>query len=311
MADHSLTYDPSDFDAPTWQGVHDDDTAQRIEWLAWRKGGIGASDVAALIGMSDFASPMSVWTDKLGLAGPDEDNEVMEYGRRAEPMLTGYFENRTGWTVTGQQERVEWPGNPVHRCTLDGRAMDDGTVLGVVEYKTTGYEPWTEVPDAYACQVQWQMHCDERDRAWFGVLHGRRFRTYEVARDDRAIAMLTEVADEFWERHVLAETPPPADAHRATADALSAAFPDPVEGESVDITDLRWAVDLRADAKARMSEAKFDIAKAENAIKAAIGHAEIGTIEGAPALSWKKTKRDGYVVQATEYRQLRTIGGAK
>lgn len=284
---------------------------ERTEWLAWRKGGIGASDVAALIGMSDFASPMSVWTDKLGLSPIDDDNEFMEFGRRAEPMLTGYFEDRTGWTVTGQQERIEWVGNPVHRCTLDGRAEDGGQVLGVVEYKTTGFDPWTEVPDAYACQVQWQMHCDERDRAWFGVLHGRRFRTYEVPRDDRAIAMLCDVADEFWERHVLAEHPPPADAHRATAAALAEAFPEPVEGETVDLSDLEWAIDLRATAKAAMSDAKFQIAKAENALKAAIGHAETGTLNGEPVVSWKLTERDGYVVKPSKYRQLRTIGASK
>ena len=30
MTDHTLTYDPTDFDALTWQGVQDDDTAQRL-----------------------------------------------------------------------------------------------------------------------------------------------------------------------------------------------------------------------------------------------------------------------------------------
>lgn len=33
---------------------------ERSEWLDWRRGGIGASDVAALCGMSPWASPMSV-----------------------------------------------------------------------------------------------------------------------------------------------------------------------------------------------------------------------------------------------------------
>jgi len=36
---------------------------KRTEWLGWRKLGIGASDVAALCGMSPYASPMSIYID--------------------------------------------------------------------------------------------------------------------------------------------------------------------------------------------------------------------------------------------------------
>lgn len=288
---------------------------KRTEWLGWRKLGIGASDVAALCGMSPYASPMSVYMDKLGLVPPDEDNEYMEYGRRAEPMLTDYFEDRTGLFVTGQQDRVEHPDFPHHRATLDGRVYGhpDGDPLGVVEYKTAerGTEKqWAEkVPEHYAIQLQWQLHVDQQELGWFGVMHGRLFRTYEVERDQRAIDLLIQMVDVFWAKHVLAEVPPPADAHKATAAALSAAYPEPVEGETVAIDDLAWAIDLRADAQERASAAKFDLARADNAIKAAIGDAEIGTVEGSPAVTWKQTSRAEYTVAAKSYRTLRTVGG--
>lgn len=283
---------------------------ERRDWLAWRKQGIGASDVAALIGMSRYASPMSVWTEKMGLAPSDDDNDYMEFGRRAEPMLTGYFEDRNpGLLVVDQQARVEHPDHPHHRCTLDGRVVEhpEGDPLGVVEFKTAGYEAWPDIPDAYACQVQWQMHVDGRDRAWFGVLHGRTFRTYELPRDQRAIDTLVVIADEFWTSHVLAEHPPPADAHEATAAALSRAFPTPVEGAKVSLDDLQWAIDLREQGKEKLAAAKFDIAKAENAIKAAIGDAEVGTLAGEPILSWKKQQRDAYTVAAKDFRVLRSV----
>jgi len=284
---------------------------ERIEWLAWRKQGIGASDVAALLGMSNFASPMSVWTDKLGLAGPEEDNDYTEFGRRAEPMLTGYFEDRTGLFVTGQQQRAIHPVHTHHRATLDGLVCDhpDGEPLGVVEYKTTGWGAWDEIPDAYAIQVQWQMHVAEQPHAWFGVLHDRKFATYEVERDQRVIDMLTATVDEFWNDHVLAEKPPPADAHKATARALAQAYPEQVEGESVPLDDIAWALELRATAAAQESEAKVQKARADNAIKAAIGDAETGTIEGVPVVTWKAGVRKGYTVATTTTRTLRTVGG--
>jgi len=289
-------------------------TDERTEWLAWRKLGIGASDIAALIGMSKYASPMSVWTDKLGLSQMDEDNDYLEYGRRAEPMLVGYFEDRNpGLFVIGQQDRCVHPEFDWHRCTLDGLVVNhpDGDPLGVLEIKTTGEGEWDAVPDAYACQVQWQMHVAGQSHAWMAVLHGRKYRTYEVNRDDRAIATLMEIADRFWVNHVLAEQPPPADGHEATAKALANAFPEPEPGEVVDLDDIADALELRAQAKVMASEAKVLEAKAENAIKAKLGHAEVGRLGGEPVITWKIQHRDGYEVAAKSFRTLRLVGGRK
>lgn len=282
------------------------DEADRVEWLAWRKQGIGASDVAALVGMSPWASPMSVWTDKLGLS-TDDDNDYMEFGRRAEPMLTDYFEDRTGLFVYGQQFRGAHPDHPHHRATLDGWVAESANStdpLGIVEYKTTGRGTWGEVPDNYAIQVQWQLHVAQQDHAWMGVLHDRTFATYEVERDQRSIDMLIEVVDAFWHDHVLAEKPPPADAHRATTKALAEAYPEPVEGESVPIDDVAWAVDLRRNALASLAAAKVDQARADNYIKAAIGDAEFGTINGEKVIGYKLTSRAGYTVPTKTSRTL-------
>lgn len=287
----------------------------RTEWLAWRKLGIGASDIAALIGMSKWASPMSVWADKMGLGPPDDGgNDYTEFGHRAEPMMVGYFEDRNpGLFVVGQQDRRVHPEFDWHRCTLDGLVVEhpDGDPVGVLEIKTTGEGEWDHVPDAYACQVQWQMHVSGLPHAWMAVLHGRKYRTYQVERDDRAIATLCEVADEFWTRYVLGETPPPADSHEATSKALAHAFPEPVPGKAADLDDLVWALDLREQAQAQASEAKVLKARAENAIKAAMGHAEIGRLGGEPVVTYKLTRRDAHTVAASEYRTLRTVGARR
>jgi putative phage-type endonuclease len=285
------------------------EAAARTEWLGWRKLGIGASDVAALCGMSPYASPMSVYMDKLGLVPPDEDNEYMEYGRRAEPMLTDYFEDRTGLFVTGQQDRVEHPDFPHHRATLDGRVHDhpDGDPLGVVEYKTAerGTEKqWSEkIPEHYAIQLQWQLHVDQQERGWFGVMHGRLFRHYPVERDQRTIDLLIQMVDVFWAKHVLAEVPPPADAHKATAAALSAAYPDPVEGAEASLDGLEQVLAERDQAAADMADAKVRKSKADSTIKARLGDAEIGTIKGEPIATWKKQTRAA--TAASEFRVLR------
>jgi predicted phage-related endonuclease len=120
--------------------------------------------------------------------------------------------------------------------------------------------------------------------------------------------MLVEVVDRFWHDHVLTEKPPAADAHEATARALALAYPEPVEGASVPLDDVADAIAARADAMERMSAAKFDKAKAENVIKAALGDAEMGTVEGEVVLTWKQQTRAETVQKASTFRVLRSTG---
>ena len=47
------------------------------EWLAYRKRGIGGSDAGAVAGLNPFASPMSVYQDKVSDTITDMDNESM------------------------------------------------------------------------------------------------------------------------------------------------------------------------------------------------------------------------------------------
>ena len=59
-------------------------SSERAEWLDWRRGGIGSSDIAAIIGLSPWATPYSVWAEKTGrLDNHDNDDTVKEFGRRA------------------------------------------------------------------------------------------------------------------------------------------------------------------------------------------------------------------------------------
>ena len=50
----------------------------REEWLAYRRKGIGGSDVAAVLGVSPFRTARDLYYDKLGIAAPvvSDDNWV-------------------------------------------------------------------------------------------------------------------------------------------------------------------------------------------------------------------------------------------
>lgn len=288
-------------------------TDDRAEWLAWRRQGIGASDVAAIVGLSKWASPMSVWADKTGLITEDEDNDYLEYGRRAEPMIAGYFHDRTELYVAWPQYRAMHAVHQHHRATLDGLASETPelnqlvSALGVVEAKTAGWKEWDEIPDAYQCQGQWQMHVTGLPWCWFAVMHDRRFRIYELGRDDKVIRQLVQMVDAFWEKHVLGGTPPPADGHDATTAAIRSAFPEAEEGKAVDITEAADALARLTAAKAEAKAADERVKAAQNAIKVALGEGEVGLIDGRPAVTWKSSEREGYEVKPTTVRTLRVL----
>lgn len=263
------------------------------EWLEWRRTGIGASDVAAIAGLSPWSTPMSVWVDKtIGL--PDDQSESMEWGHLLEPVIAAKFAADTGWIVTGEQTWCHHPEHAHHLATVDGFVCDPDApsvdaALGVLEVKTTGDYPWAELPDAYAIQVQWQLHVTSLDRAWVAVLHmarGRAFRIYEVARDQQMIDTCVRIAERFWTDHVLANEPPPVDGEDATTKAIRLRWPDSDPSVRVELAPevLEEWRRLRA-AAAEAAKAKEEAAQR---IRVAMGDAEEAWCDGRLAFTWKK-----------------------
>jgi predicted phage-related endonuclease len=41
------------------------DQVNRADWLEWRRGGIGGSDVAAILGVSPWRTEFDVWASKV------------------------------------------------------------------------------------------------------------------------------------------------------------------------------------------------------------------------------------------------------
>jgi putative phage-type endonuclease len=90
------------------------------DWHSWRSQGIGGSDIGALLGLSTWTSPWSLWADKCGLLPHSETSERQQIGKDAEPFLSAVFERLTGLCVVGEQTWCHHPEHPIARCTVDG-----------------------------------------------------------------------------------------------------------------------------------------------------------------------------------------------
>lgn len=210
----------------------------RNDWLNWRRQGIGGSDVAALIGLSRYSSPTSIFYDKLGLLDASDESQRQRIGKRMESVLAAEFQDQTGLYVVGEQAWCHHGVHPWARCTVDGFVADspNGTdlelTLGNIEFKTDGRWAWPDgIPHNIRAQVTWQLGVTQQPRAWLVVMFaGFRVETFEIPWDDDAQAdwlFMLDAARTFWIDHVLTGTPPPVDDHEATVAALTEIYHDP------------------------------------------------------------------------------------
>lgn len=140
----------------------------RNEWEQARKNGIGASDAAAILGLSPYKSNVQLWEEKTGRREPEDisDKPYVEYGTKAEQYIRALFaldhpEFKVSYT---EFDVVTNPEYPFIFATLDGRLEDEQKRHGVLEIKTcdinrsTDWAKWdNQVPQNYYIQVLHQL----------------------------------------------------------------------------------------------------------------------------------------------------------
>lgn len=135
------------------------------EWLKWRESGIGASDVAVVLGISSFKTRFQLWAEKTKLVKPAPFHpravSAMERGKLLEPEIRDWYERKTG--TKAEPKTLVHPEHPCMRASLDG-----DTGVKIVEIKAPGKTDHGaakkgKVPAKYLAQMQMQMLIAGRD----------------------------------------------------------------------------------------------------------------------------------------------------
>jgi putative phage-type endonuclease len=276
-------------------------TAERSVWLQARRAGIGASDVAAVIGVSPYQGPLHVWLSKTGQYDVPP-NAAMRWGTRFEDdVMDEFIERHPELVVIRSPGMYADPTEPWRMASLDGEAVgDDG--LTVVEIKT-GQSRWTdketwgepgtdEIPLHYLCQVTWACLVRQATRWQLAFLPLDNLDGYAEYRGEFSPELATQLATRvgaFHRDHVLAGAEPDADGLADTTEILAA-----MRGTRKLVT----RADLPADAQLwqqgylanHRAVAEFTAAKAEygNLLRQALlrAGAERGYVDGDLVVSW-------------------------
>jgi len=199
------------------------------EWLEWRRGGLGGSDVPALMGHPSVKGkgPFSVWTSKMYGDEQAQDDDSAERGRYLEDGVARWVANRLGVELLGPVclEALE---RPWVRASLDNHFFRPGLEWAgpsVLEIKTDRrWRDWENGPPQRVLdQVRWQMLVANAPDAEVGVYlpTADRFAHWTIERDYDAEADILRVAERFWNDHVVTGIPPVPDGSAECADWLS------------------------------------------------------------------------------------------
>ena len=233
---------------------------------------IGASDMAAIMGISPWSSPWEPWARIVkGFEKPV--SEAMLWGVMLEPLLLDYFEHITNLSVE-RGDTIDHPTRPWQRYTLDGRMRDTNAGTAVVEIKTTsvwladrwGLSGSADIPEDCMCQVQMYMEAENATIAYVGCLiGGQEFRIFKVPANKPMQGRLIEAAERFWRDHVLTGLPPPTDGHKACGRTLermhSGPARDPFAREATEAEEALAMELMRAKNDMESAEKRFDLIK--------------------------------------------------
>lgn len=280
-----------------------------------RKGYIGSSDAAAIVGLSPYANAADIYYSKVEDVHPEE-NAAMAEGTRLEPVVLDWAEKQ----ICGERFRLlrdQFRTNDIFCANHDALNRDsEGNILAQgVEAKTTGIvgpargewgeEGTDEIPEHIIIQCQHQIFVSALELVWVPVLiGGRGFAMYRVNRDDELIAGLVSRLKAFWENHVIKKRPPeivPCD-----TSILRRVRREPNKIISIPGTIVsNWL-----ESKERAAQAAKEKEIAEAVLLSCMGDAEAGDSEAGRVTFYEQTRK-GYTVEDKTYRVLRLPKGNK
>jgi len=185
------------------------------QWRLLRTCHIGGSDVAALFGLSPYATKWQLWMEKVQRLPPEnlDDNKAVQAGKFLEAGIAGWASARWGMELTKVNAYATCDGVVGMGATLDYVSSDGAPVEIKWSARGHGWEYQGEdilaAPDNYILQCQHQMACFGGDHAWLVALINNEPRRMYVPRNDDIIEAIKSACVEFWFSVQKGEVPDP------------------------------------------------------------------------------------------------------
>nr|AJG38131.1 hypothetical protein [bacterium enrichment culture clone fosmid MGS-K1] len=265
------------------------------EWHRERQTGIGGTDVAAILGLDRYRTPLDVWRQKMGLDSEQEPHPSAEAGKRLEGVIARWWSDDTGLPI--KRRRLVARHKDAYCLLGHTDRVIDTNPRGILEIKNRSERVWQQWPEFSApaseyYQVQHYLHVlssKHRGQYHWGELAilvgGNKLEKVPLELDPQ-YEQVIEYLIQWWERHVLGETPP----EPATEDDVKTLYP-VVKGKELEAADYTAEIYEKAKGIKTIIERLQDRhEKLETQLKIAMRDAEVLTKDGETLATWKKMK---------------------
>jgi len=271
-----------------------------------RKGYIGGSDIAAVMGLSRWKTPLQLWAEKTGEVEPEDisGKEAVEMGHELEETVARLFTKRTGLDVRRAPKNYESTANPWMRCQVDRLVTGTDELLECKTCSAWKEKEWDgeEIPMEYILQVSWQLMITGRKIGWIAVLiGGQKFVWKKIEADMDLFIKMKNAAIDFWNM-VEAKTPPTTEA--ADSSFMVELYPTS-NGELKEATsDVVAAVAMLQQTKAQIIDLDKTKKEIEAQLKSIIGES-MGIDTPEYTIKWLPVKGSTFTVTKKDSRMLR------
>lgn len=275
-----------------------------------RKSFIGSSEIATVLGINPFQTPLELWAIKTGnIPAKDlSENEAVEWGVRLEDIVAQKFSEKNNVKLIAYKKRFVHPEYPFLSCELDRLIAGTEELLEVKTCSLWNYKDWKDaddIPIYYIAQVMFALGLSGRKVGHIAVLvGGQKYLEKKIIFDEKTFNKMVEKAVKFWNDFIITNQMP-FQISAKDNDTLYQLFPNATEGEPLELGDeANMIIESLEGMTADFMDLKDKIEQQKNELKALLKEKEMG-ITNRYKVTWKEQEKKEYVVKASKSRVLR------
>ena len=283
-------------------------------WLEARKGGIGGSDAASVLGLNPYRSSMSVYLEKTNdnniinnfgkefinqKSLPKNDSNIvdketnykMELGNKLENFVANEFTLKTGKKVRNVNGILKNDKYPFAISNIDRSVVGEKAFLECKVTSNYNKKLWEkEVPIHYQIQCYHYMAVSGATHCYVAALIGNeKLIIHELKRDEEIIKEIMDLEKKFWHQCVLGGDLPLPDGSSDYSKVLQSFYKDSKQEELI-LFEKEDVLNRYDDVCGLIKELDIEKKTIEQYIQMQMKEYEIAYL-GERKITWKKQTR--------------------
>ena len=184
--------------------------SNKEQWLLERKIYLGGSEIAPIMGLSPWSTPLDVYRDKMNPAVIyEEESEDLKRGARVEKYILQEYSEVNNCALETNLPPFIHPEYPFMRGNVDAKLVGENVIIEAKSTKCP-IAKWEEgIPEYYRTQVAYYAMLSNAERVDVPVLFSNwQYACFTYWRDYEYEARIRQAVIDFWNNHILAGIPP-------------------------------------------------------------------------------------------------------